>query len=193
MCLRLPVTLGLQSSDTPPASTTLLTPVQDQGGSFPLQHVYTIPNWARSLSSMSPNASQGQTTAESARHENMSPDWTWEHRIVPDYTWNPASPPRPSIPGTSLSNLLGGEREKTPQEVKSSLRVGWISTNLISGVRGLLEVKDFAAGVWDSNHSPLLSGFGSLALELPGLLLLELGGCGLGAFSCCVHRGDFWS
>lgn len=41
------------------------------------------------------------------------------------------------------------------------------------------------------HHSPLLSCFRSLALELPRLLLLELGGRGLGAFGCwsccCVH------
>lgn len=40
-------------------------------------------------------------------------------------------------------------------------------------------------------HSPLLSCFRSLALELPRLLLLELGRRGLGAFGCwsccCVH------
>lgn len=41
--------------------------------------------------------------------------------------------------------------------------------------------------------SPLLSGFRSLALELPGLLLLELGWSGLGASGCswCVHVEDF--
>lgn len=35
---------------------------------------------------------------------------------------------------------------------------------------------------WDVVVEPLLSSFGSLALELPGLLLLELGGSGLVAF-----------
>lgn len=41
--------------------------------------------------------------------------------------------------------------------------------------------------------SPLLSRFGSLALELPRILLLELGRSSFGAFNCGrIHREDLW-
>ena len=129
-----------------------------------------MPNWARSLSSMSPNASQGQTTAESAgQKHNVSPDATCKHAKAPDYTSSSASPPRPSIPGTSLSNLRGNKNRTQMLNILFDWRC-WMSS-LMFNVR-----------MW---RSPLLSGFGSLALECPGLLLLELGRSGLGALSCC--------
>lgn len=128
-----------------------------------------MPNWARSLSSMSPNASQGQMTAASAgeeppvrgRHLHRLPR---NYYLLISYCCDWYLPPRPSIPGTS-SNL-----KRTESDVET-LHLHYDPVLWSFPSRSL--------------DSPLLSGFGSLALELPGLLLLELGRSGLGASGCC--------
>lgn len=77
--------------------------------------VYTIPNWARSLSSMSPKASQGQTTAASAGHAALA---TTSALQANSGYWRDHLPPSPSIPGTS-SKL---QQDKLRLETGSSLR-----------------------------------------------------------------------
>lgn len=88
----------------------------------PLLQVYTIPYWARSLSSRSPNASQGQTTAESAGQESVSPDTTWGHTIIPDSDVGPSLTSETLHPRDVVSEPVGGE-EITGSETFSERRL----------------------------------------------------------------------
>lgn len=99
--------------------------------------VYTIPNWARSLSSMSPKASQGQTTAASAGHAALATTSALATTLALATTsalqansgyWCVCLPPSPSIPGTS-SKL---QQDKLRLETGSSLRYRSIDPFLFS-------------------------------------------------------------
>lgn len=72
-----------------------------------------MPNWARSLSSMSPKASHGQTTAVSEEKEEdkelVSRHAASDLQVLTGQTAEWQSPPRPSIPGTSSNLRREGE------------------------------------------------------------------------------------